>query len=148
MAPTLKEPSHASSQAFSGCISALPVQRGWKVATKNIICIFWHLYFFFHLTWLSRIFRCTWNFTHTFKDALKKWLKMYFFSSLILIIKGFTLVGTASQAGTIVFTVDERNTWACVRLFNQSQWTWNEPAALTCSPAGFLLLDDAVASGM
>lgn len=31
-----------------------------------------------------------------------------------------------------VFTVEQRNTWACFQLFDISQWMWSGPAALTC----------------
>lgn len=65
------------------------------------------------ITWPSRMFRCTLNFIHTFKRCFKKMvenLSFFFFSHLILIIEGCSLVGSASEAGTIVFTVDERNT--------------------------------------
>lgn len=35
------------------------------------------------------------------------------------------------KSSWFVFTVDERNTWVCFQLFDISQWTWNERAALT-----------------
>lgn len=49
---------------------------------------------------------------------------------LFFIINGCSVQRSVEKLLSFVFTVDERNTWACFQLFDKSQLAWNKAAAL------------------
>lgn len=73
------------------------------------------------------------TFTHGFPVLTFCMISKYILKSYYELSKLASKVRSVEKmkSSRFVFTVDERNTWACFQLFDISQWTWNERAALT-----------------